>query len=156
MACLYVDGCCNKTTSSEAWASVCNESGEDLIKKYSNLYSDLEYKQVTVPKGDKTIIVAKSTDVASQQNNFGELLAMVFALRISKIEHTKIIYSDSQLIVVYWSKNHINPKTRAKMDPKKLAYINECSDLRKEFEKNGGKIEQISGDDNLADLGYHK
>jgi len=67
------------------------------------------------------------------------------------------IYSDSKLIVNFWSKGRVNPETLSKMDKNKRNIIQECTELRKEYENvYNGKIIRISGDDNLADLGFHQ
>lgn len=84
---------------------------------------------------------------------------LLFALRLVTQKYlfpnVKTIYSDSSLLVDWWSKGKINPKTKKEMDPQKLAHLLECARLRGEFEKKGGQVLKISGDDNLADLGYH-
>ena len=78
------------------------------------------------------------------------------ALRIANLENIDEIYCDSQLLVDYWSKGYINPKTKRTMDTRKLAYILECSELRRKFELKGGKITKIFGNVNKADFGFHK
>ncbi len=85
-------------------------------------------------------------------NNYGELLACRYALLIAKKESLKNIYGDSGLVINYWSKGFI--KNEIEEETRMLA--KEVAELRKEFESNGGSIEQISGDDNPADLGFHK
>jgi hypothetical protein len=67
-----------------------------------------------------------------------------------------LIYTDSDLIYQYWSKGHVSQKTKDAMDPEKLSKIYECAALLKEFNSKGGRIEKISGDNNLSDLGFHK
>lgn len=165
---LYVDGCFNKNTNGEGWASVCNNIEKDMIESYYFVcLEDLPFKVVKTPKGLKCIIIAQFNDVSTQQNNGAELLAFMAALRIAKYINCnkgdnfigppiKKIYSDSQLLVQWWSKGMINKKTKQKMDQKKLMYIYECAALRSDFEKEGGIIEFVSGDNNIADLGYHK
>jgi len=49
----------------------------------------------------------------------------------------------------------LGDEQRRKFDQLKVKYIDELIQLRKEFEKNGGIILKVSGNDNLADLGYH-
>lgn len=151
---LYVDGACNKNTEGYGWGSVTNDLGEDQLKPEE--HPDLLIVNKKCPVGSRNVIIAKATDVQSQQNNYAELLAMVAGIRIGLEKGVKTIYSDSQLIVTYWSLGNVNPKTWKAMDPKKQKYITLCSSLRKAFESKGGKIVKISGDDNLADLGYHK
>jgi hypothetical protein len=65
------------------------------------------------------------------------------------------IKSDSQLIINYWSKNHINKYNIKKMDKDKYNIIIKCAEYRKKYEFIGGKIIKISGDKNLADLFGH-
>lgn len=151
---IYVDGGHNKVTGDEAWGSVVNSVGEDLICKNKDLCSDLVSREVSLPVGRRTIIVSKFNDVAKNQNNGAELLALLFGLRYAcKDSRVKEICTDSQL-ALYWSKS-LNSSSREKMDPRKASYIDECIKLRKQFEENTGKIIKIKGDDNPADLGYH-
>lgn len=157
---LYVDGGCGPYSGDEAWGSVIKNSTTDVLYpgmfKNSTLGPDMEIKTVNLPRGPRNIIVAKFNDVASQQNNGAELMAMVAGLRIAVGDPSiSIIYSDSQLIETYWSRGQVNAKTRAKMDPRKLKFIEECADLRRKFEARGGRIIKISGSQNPADLGYH-
>lgn len=154
---LYVDGACNKITGNYGWGSVVNDLGEDCI--VPSEHPDLTIMEKKLPKGSRNVIIAQASDVQSQQNNFVELLSMVVGLRISlmrKDNAIETIYSDSKLIVNYWSLGHVNPKTWKNMDPQKQKYITECDALRRKFENRGGQILKISGNDNLADLGYHK
>ncbi len=156
---IYADGACNSKTEGFAWASVVNHKREDLLRPED--HKDLVIEKKQLPKGPRNVIICKANDVASQQNNYAELLAMVAALRIAlKTNHGNKyemkLYSDSQLIVDYWSQGKFNLKTWNKMDVQKQKYIVECAKLRKEFEHKGGKVIKISGDDNLADLGFHK
>jgi len=174
---LFVDGGCNETTVSnlletEAWASVVDEKGNCVITLLSNdpkfkyLLGDLNLRNVElplikiggiVPARERTIAVAVFDDVKSQQNNGAELIALVIALRISEIDPTiKIINSDSELMIKWWSKGHVNPNTRKKMDKNKLNLIVESHKLRTAFEERGGQIVKIPGSKNLADLGFHK
>jgi hypothetical protein len=66
----------------------------------------------------------------------------------------KTINSDSALLVDYWSQGKVSKATRDKMDPDKLSMIEECARLRTAWERTGGKIVKISGDDNIADPGF--
>lgn len=165
---LYCDGGMNKHTKGYAWASVVDQNSVDKIGEYSSneILSDFETLNVKLPKGYRYIIPVKfgkkgqndeSIDL-KQENNSAELISMLIALRIAtKIENNiNIIYSDSSLLVDYWSKNKVSKKTKESMNPKKLKYIQEVSKLRTLFETNNGSIIKIAGKDNLADLGYHK
>lgn len=159
---LYSDGGHNKMTKDEAWGSVTNDKGEDLLETYQSLFSDMNSKIVDLPSRDKKslekrrIIISKFNDVKSQQNNGAELIALVVALRIAlQNDIIKTIKCDSKLLTDYWSK-YLKKESRNKMDPQKAKYIDELIELRKKFEENKGNIEKISGDYNLSDLGFHK
>ena len=152
---IYVDACCNKKTGDSSYASVIeynNFHKNDLIEEHKDLFDDMQLKRLLFPIGEYTIIVAHTTDVASQHNNYGELLAFIAGLRIAKRIGSKHLYSDSDLIIKYWSKN----VSKTVKDPIKRKYIQECIYLRKEFEENGGTIIKVSGDFNEADLGFHR
>ena len=146
----------NPTTGKFAYASVVDAESKDIISDFLYLFMDFELSYQKLPKCSRNIILCKFDDVAQQQNNGAELVSMVCALRVAKVSTIDIIYSDSNLIIDYWSKGHVNKKTIASMDSKKRTLINECSNLRNEFERRGGKILKVSGKDNLADLGYHR
>lgn len=153
---LYVDGACNKITGKKSWASITDKKGNCLME-YIDL-SEFETKDVILPNNqNRKIINISFNDVVKQNNNGAELISMVIALRMAKQnDNVLAICSDSELIVKWWSQGHINAATLSKMDPLKKKYINECKKLRESFELRGGKIIKISGDDNPADLGYHK
>ena len=85
-------------------------------------------------------------------NNYGELLACKYALILALQKNITRVFGDSNLVITYWSKGHI--KNNISKDTIMLAY--EVAKLRSEFESKGGKIIHISGDDNPADLGFHK
>ena len=150
---LYTDGGHNKMTGDEAWGSVVQGQGVDIVPLYKTLFSDLKLKNVNLPVGNRDIVISKFNDVKTQQNNGAELLAFLMGLRIAKSTNiVKRIKCDSDLLVKWWTLNGPNPKTKKTMDPLKIKYINECIMLRKEFESKGGIIEKISGDDNKSDL----
>lgn len=86
-------------------------------------------------------------------NNYGELLACYYALKIAQQEGIKKIFGDSKLVINYWSKGFMN-KNKIPLKTKKL--IKSVTLLRKKFEENSGKVAYISGDDNPADLGFHR
>jgi len=86
-------------------------------------------------------------------NNYGELLACSFALQIALKTKVQKIFGDSKLVLDYWSKGYIK-SGEAAPETVQLAYS--VAKLRKEFEDKGGKLEYISGEDNPADLGFHK
>jgi ribonuclease HI len=156
---LWVDGACNSDTKDCAWGSVVNNEKVDIIPLYKNLSKDLIYEEqilkINKIPTKREIIIAKATDVKSQQNNYAELLSFLFTLRIANVnKEVKEIKSDSDLIIKYWS----NPEHNTNMtkDDNKNKYIKECKKLRKIFESNKGKITKVDGKVNLADLGKHK
>lgn len=154
---LYVDGGCSKHTGDSAWGSVVDNKGIDVLVNSNLEYlQDMDIKEKELARSKRNIIIAKFNDVASQQTNGSELLSLVAGLRIALYTNIKIIYSDSQLMVDWWSKGHVSAAKRKTIDNEKLSYIEECAKLRLEFESKGGKIVKISGDKNLADLGWHK
>ena len=179
---IYSDGAFNKHTEPFAWASVVDSNGQDLICKYISLSKvdetatnrdierdiktdkpnkkdsfSLEEKQLPINgKLTSRFIAIVKFEAVTQQNNGAELIAFIIALRLAKLDKniTKI-YTDSQLIEKWWSQGHVNSTTWKEMDPLKQQYIVESQQLRQQFEQRGGKIEYVSGDYNLADLGYH-
>jgi ribonuclease HI len=159
MTSIYSDGACNSCTDGSGWGSVVDEQGKDLLGLEENVtaISDMVTRDQVLPIGKRRIIITKFDDLVSQQNNSAELFAMVAALRIAlKNPKIKTIKCDSDLICKWWSIGHVALATRRKMNKDKLAMILTCGKLRAEFEKAGGTILKISGDANLADLGYHK
>lgn len=86
-------------------------------------------------------------------NNYGELLACYYALKISLKEDVKKIFGDSKLVIDYWSKGRIKAGVFSKVV---YTLVKDVATLRMEFEKRGGSIFHISGDYNPADLGFHK
>ncbi len=87
-------------------------------------------------------------------NNYGELLACFHALELAlKRSDTKRISGDSKLVIDYWSKGLVREKLVAS---ETIELAKKTARLRKEFEALGGTITRISGDDNPADLGFHR
>lgn len=156
---IYVDGCMNAMTGQDAWASVTDKDGKDIVSRFSHLFKDMSLKEVKTAKGEYTVALAKFNDVSSQQNNGAELMAMLMALRIineSEKPSISSVHSDSNVVLAYWSKGNVNKATWNKMDPRKKAYIEECKDLRKKLEDLGCKFVAVPGSKNPADLGFHK
>ena len=153
---IYTDAGMNKLTGTESWGCVVDENGKDLLEDHLDLCKDFNISKEKLHRTERYVIKVKFNDVASQQNNGGELLALVVGLRISLKEGFKEIKIDSDLLFKWWSIGKVNPKTFQKMDLQKKKYIEECVSLRKEFEKKGGQIIKISGNINKADLGFHK
>ena len=118
--------------------SVTDEKGNNLLdtilpKKYINRHG-------------KHLIAGNVT------NNYGELLACKYALMLALKEQVMRVFGDSNLVIAYWSKGHI--KNEVATETIELAHV--VANLRHEFELKGGKIAHISGDDNPADLGFHR
>lgn len=118
---------------------VTNEKGETRLAKVMQ-------KEAISPFGTHFISMRVS-------NNYGELLACKYALCIAMQEKIKKVFGDSKLVVHYWSKGHIKQKG---ISQETLLLAHEVARLRKEFEASGGSVEYVSGDDNPADLGFHR
>lgn len=86
-------------------------------------------------------------------NNFGELMGIYIALKLSLKKNNKKIFGDSKLIIEYWSKGHAKINELPKETVELIGFVKE---LRKEFEQSGGEIRHVSGDYNPSDLGFHK
>jgi ribonuclease H-related protein len=86
-------------------------------------------------------------------NNYGELLAMRYALEIARKMKIKKIFGDSRLVIEYWSRWRIK---RNELPEETVELANEVAELREKFEAGGGTIERISGGHNPADLGFHR
>jgi ribonuclease HI len=92
-------------------------------------------------------------DNAEATNNYGELLALRYALDIARAEKVKKIFGDSKLVIEYWSQWRIKRKD---LPDETVTLADEVSHSREAFEKTGGSVERISGDFNPADLGFHR
>jgi hypothetical protein len=64
----------------------------------------------------------------------------------------KNIFGDSKLVIDYWSKGFI----KKEVGEETVELARKVADIRRKFESSGGKISLISGDDNPADLGFHR
>jgi ribonuclease H-related protein len=118
--------------------SVTDETGNSLLNKI------LKKKEIN-EKGNHWII-------NNVTNNFGELLACKYALEIALKGDIKNIFGDSKLILDYWSKGFI----KKNLPEETISLANEVKRLRYSFEKDGGKMDHISGGSNPADLGFHR
>lgn len=119
--------------------SVTDEHGMDLLAKIV----DKEF----INEHGKHVLSADKT------NNYGELLACKHAIELALREGVKDVFGDSKIIIDYWSKGRIKvegiaPETRT------LAFA--VKKLRDAFESGGGALHRVSGDDNPADLGFHR
>jgi ribonuclease HI len=86
-------------------------------------------------------------------NNYGELLALKYALEIARATRVKRVFGDSKLVIEYWSQWRIKRKD---LPEETVALADEVSRAREAFEEKGGSVERISGDFNPADLGFHR
>ena len=86
-------------------------------------------------------------------NNYGELLALRYALEVAKKMKVKRIFGDSRLVIDYWSKWRMK---RKELPEETVELANEVAEMREQFEAKGGSIERIGGGHNPADLGFHK
>lgn len=132
--------------------SVTDERGGDLLKEI--------LPKARVNRFGKHRIFKNAT------NNYGELLACKYALQLALKRDIKKVFGDSKLVIEYWSRGMIKRSptlTLPSMSPAKRVLPQETVDLalsvsklRKEFEKAGGSMKYISGEDNPADLGFHR
>jgi len=120
--------------------SVTDEEGKDLLHK-------------AVPKKDLNFFGKHRVQNDDATNNYGELLALRYALQIAKKGKVKKIFGDSKLVIDYWSLHHAKRKELA---PETVRLVDEVAALREGFESAGGSVQRISGDDNPADLGFHR
>lgn len=120
--------------------SVTDEHGKNLLHKAVS-------KQQLNQFGKHLVAAADAT------NNYGELLALRYALEIAGKMRVKKIFGDSRLVIDYWSKWRMK---RNELPEETVELANEVAELREEFESRGGVIERISGGRNPADLGFHR
>ena len=120
--------------------SVTDEHGKNLLHK-------------AISRGDLNKFGKHLVDDAAATNNYGELLALHYALEIAQKEKVKKIFGDSKLVIEYWSQWHIKRKD---LPEETVALADNVSRAREAFEKTGGMIGRISGDHNPADLGFHR
>ena len=119
--------------------SVTDEQGKDLLARV--------IAKECINEHGKHLLSSDKT------NNYGELLACRYALELAMQSKIRAIFGDSKIIIDYWSKGKIKkegiaPETRA------LAF--EVKKLRDLFEADGGEVMRVSGNDNPADLGFHR
>lgn len=119
--------------------SVTDERGKNLLEK-------------ALAKKELNRFGKHLVDDPDATNNYGELLALRYALQIAKKLKRKKVFGDSKLVIEYWSKWRMKRK-QLPADTVELA--EEVAELREAFEKSGGTIERIDGAHNPADLGFH-
>jgi ribonuclease HI len=120
--------------------SVTDETGKNLLHKVIAQKRLNIFGKHLIGDGDAT-------------NNYGELLALRYALAVAKKERAKKIFGDSKLVIDYWSRHHAK---RKELSGETIRLLDEVAKLRERFEASGGSILRISGDDNPADLGFHR
>mgnify|MGYP001599598705 CR=1 FL=1 len=86
-------------------------------------------------------------------DNYGELLACKYALQIAMQTGVKKVFGDSKLVIDFWSQGIAKKK---ELPEETYTLVVDVSALRRVFEAEGGSVERISGDDNPADLGFHR
>jgi viroplasmin and RNaseH domain-containing protein len=119
--------------------SVTDENGKDLLHK-------------VIAQGELNKFGKQNVATATATNNYGELLALKYALAIAEKEGIKKIFGDSKLVIEFWSQWKIKRKEVA---AETVELADEVSALRESFEEKGGSVQRISGDHNPADLGFH-
>jgi ribonuclease HI len=122
--------------------SVTDETGKNLLHKA------LSKKELNA-FGKHNVVL----DDGEATNNYGELLALRYALAIAKKEKKKHIFGDSKLVIDHWSRWHVK---RKELPEETVRLADEVAKLREAFEEWGGVIHRISGGDNPADLGFHR
>jgi len=130
--------------------SVTDEKGANLLHK-ALAKSDLN-------RFGKHLVVIPHSRRASggrpaATNNYGELLALRYALEIAKKMKIKKIFGDSRLVIDYWSQWRMK---RNELPEETVNLAMKVAKLREAFEKAGGTIERIPGGRNPADLGFHR
>jgi len=120
--------------------SVTDERGKNLLYK-------------TLPPSALNTFGKHLVARADATNNYGELLALRYALDIARASRVKYVFGDSKLVIEFWSRWRIKRKD---LPEETVALADEVSRVREAFEKTGGTVERISGDFNPADLGFHR
>lgn len=120
--------------------SVTDEKGKNLLHKAVSKQELNQFGKHLISDGSAT-------------NNYGELLALRYAIEIARKMKVKKIFGDSRLVIDYWSKWRIK---RNELPEETVELANEVAELREKFEAGGGTIERIGGGHNPADLGFHR
>jgi viroplasmin and RNaseH domain-containing protein len=120
--------------------SVTDEKGKNLLHK-------------AIPKEELNRFGKQLVGDSAATNNYGELLALRYALEIANADGIKKIFGDSKLVIEFWSQWRIK---RKELPEETVALADEVSKMREDFEADGGVVERISGDHNPADLGFHR
>ena len=120
--------------------SVTDETGKDLLSAVMKRHELNPFGKHRVRNGEAT-------------NNYGELLALRYALEIAEKCGAGNVFGDSRLVIDYWSRRRAK---RALLPAETVRLLDEVAELREKFEHGGGSVHRISGDDNPADLGFHR
>jgi ribonuclease HI len=120
--------------------SVTDEKGKDLLHKVLSREELNHFGKHRIENDTAT-------------NNYGELLALKYALLIAKKEKAKKIFGDSKLVIEYWSQWRMK---RKELPAATVALASEVAELREAFEKKDGIVARINGAHNPADLGFHR
>jgi ribonuclease HI len=120
--------------------SVTNDKGKNLLHKALGPNELNKFGKHLVGNADAT-------------NNYGELLALHYAIKIARATRVKKVFGDSKLVIEFWSRWRIKRKD---LPEETVVLADDVSRAREAFEKAGGTIERISGDFNPADLGFHR
>ena len=162
----YVYKTFNNYNNSKMWLSFFKNSiKKKTIVLDNSLYYDSSYRtkqnwiniQIT-NKNKKKIFIFKILQ-KYYSNNFGELLGLLFSLIYAIFLNKKIkyIFSDSKLVIFFWSLNLYNKKNKIKNKELFQKTILIIYKLRCYYNLYLNKhILFISGDKNVADFGYHK
>lgn len=119
--------CCSSCFGKDGtrFASVIRADGKDLLCKYHYLFTDVKMQEAMFTSGRRNVIDFNDGNT--------DLLAMYAALLIAtNSDRYKVIWSDSELLVDYWSKK-LTPKKAQNMHPDIVSMIYEVIRLRKEF-----------------------
>lgn len=120
--------------------SVTDESGKNLLHRALSKSQLNQFGKHLISSKDAT-------------NNYGELLALKYALEIARKLRVKKIFGDSRLVIEYWSRWRIK---RNELPEETVELAGEVARAREKFEVGGGTVERVSGGRNPADLGFHR
>lgn len=146
-----------KKDEAEKWL----DAGADYSKKHIDLEPGIYFDAGTGAGNGVEIRVCneKEKDYLKEllgrevTNNFGELMACKKALEFALENKVKKIFGDSKLVIEYWSNGFIK---KDNLPQETIDLAEATKKLRYKFEKSGGVLALISGDNNPADLGFHK
>ncbi|MBP7127202.1 ribonuclease H family protein [Myxococcota bacterium] len=88
-------------------------------------------------------------------NNYGELMACYYALKVARRLGVKRVLGDSRLVLDFWSRGRLSASAR-QSDPDLARLADLTARERALFEESGGRLDHVPGDRNPADLGFHR